>query len=102
MAAFRYEAATASGQLEKGVLDADSPRHARSQLRARGLTPIELSSLQQVADEQKSVSRLQGKIKTSELTLATRQLSSLLSARLPIEQAISAVSEQGERRLVRE
>lgn len=103
MAAFRFEAATATGKLEQGVLDADSPRHARSQLRERGLTPITVSSLQQATEQAAgAASRLQGRIKTAELTLATRQLSSLLSARLPIEQAIAAVSEQGERRVVRE
>ncbi|MGB7305095.1 MAG: type II secretion system inner membrane protein GspF [Burkholderiaceae bacterium] len=102
MAAFRFEAATPTGKLEHGVLDADSPRHARSQLRSRGLTPLQVSSLQQVTDQKRTASRFQGKISTTELTLATRQLSSLLSARLPIEQAIAAVAEQGERRLVRE
>lgn len=102
MAAFRFEAATPVGKIEQGVLDADSPRHARSLLRERGLTPIDVSSLAAAEQEQKKAGMLQGRISTSELTLATRQLSSLLSARLPIEQAIAAVAEQGERRFVRE
>ena len=33
MPAFRYEAATAAGAIDKGVLDAESARHARSLLR---------------------------------------------------------------------
>jgi general secretion pathway protein F len=61
-----------------------------------------VSSLAAAEQEQKKAGMLQGRLSTSELTLATRQLSSLLSARLPIEQAISAVAEQGERRFVRE
>ncbi len=36
MPAFRYEAADALGKTDRGVIEADSPRQARSQLRARG------------------------------------------------------------------
>ncbi|MEZ5740207.1 MAG: type II secretion system inner membrane protein GspF [Burkholderiaceae bacterium] len=102
MAAYRFEAASASGQIEQGVLDADSPRHARSQLRDRGLTPIVVSSLQTQPGAGVASSRFEGRLSTAELTLATRQMASLLAARLPIEQALGTVSEQGERRLVRE
>ncbi|MGN5480142.1 hypothetical protein ACTMU2_35190 [Cupriavidus basilensis] len=35
MPAFRYEAADALGKTDRGVIEADSPRQARSQLRAR-------------------------------------------------------------------
>ncbi|MEZ5659286.1 MAG: type II secretion system inner membrane protein GspF [Burkholderiaceae bacterium] len=101
MAAFRFEAASADGRIEQGVIDADSPRHARSLLRERGLTPLEVSSLQARAD-QGDTPAVRGRLRTSELTMATRQLASLLSARLPIEQALATISEQGERRLVRE
>ena len=100
MPAFRFEAATATGKIEQGVLDADSARHARSQLRERGLTPLQVDSLQQVDNAREPV--VHGRLRTAELTLATRQLASLLAARLPIEQALSTVAEQGERRVVRE
>ncbi|MEZ5649016.1 MAG: type II secretion system inner membrane protein GspF [Burkholderiaceae bacterium] len=101
MAAFRFEAASADGRIEQGVIDADSPRHARSLLRDRGLTPLEVSSLQVRADLPGSAT-VRGRLRTNELTMATRQLASLLTARLPIEQALATVAEQGERRLVRE
>lgn len=100
MPAFRFEAASATGQIEQGVIDADSARHARSQLRERGLTPLQVDSLQQTDTAKTSV--VSGRLRTSELTLATRQLASLLAARLPIEQALSTIAEQGERRVVRE
>jgi len=100
MPAFRFEAASATGQIEQGVVDADSARHARSQLRERGLTPLQVDSLQQTDVAKTSV--VSGRLRTSELTLATRQLASLLAARLPIEQALATVAEQGERRVVRE
>ncbi|NUO84759.1 MAG: type II secretion system protein GspF, partial [Cupriavidus sp.] len=40
MPAFRYEAADAAGKTDRGVIEADSARQARTQLRARGLTPL--------------------------------------------------------------
>lgn len=99
MPAYRFEAANTSGALEQGVLDADSPRHARSILRDRGLTPLEVFTLQETAGGRQP---LGGRIRVPELSLCTRQLASLLSARLPLERALGAVVEQAERTLVRE
>ncbi len=100
MPAYRFEASTAAGRVERGVIDADSPRQARSQLRGRGLTPLEVSPL---GGGGAGVRVVRGsKIRTVELTLITRQLASLLSARLPLEQALGAVVEQADRAAVRE
>jgi len=98
--AYRYEAADASGQLTRGVIDADSPRHARGLLRDRGLAPLEVSAVQDAA--QGAGRGIGARLGAAELSLATRQLASLLSARLPIEQALDAVVEQAERQSVRE
>ncbi|HIE0127049.1 TPA: type II secretion system inner membrane protein GspF [Stenotrophomonas maltophilia] len=92
MALFDYQAANAQGRIERGQLDADSPRGARQVLRGRGLTPVQVS-----------VARSAGsgwgtrRLSASELAWATRQLASLLAASLPLEGALSAVIEQAER-----
>lgn len=99
MTAFRFEAARPAGQLERGIIDADSPRHARNLLRERGLTPIDLVPVQEQSASRQS---LGGRIRVPELALATRQLASLLSARLPLEQALGAVIEQADRPILRE
>jgi len=39
MEAFRYQALDAAGRPVSGVVQADTPREARAQLRARGLLP---------------------------------------------------------------
>ena len=39
MEAFRYEALDAAGHAVSGIVQADTPRQARSQLRAQGLHP---------------------------------------------------------------
>lgn len=101
MPAYRYEAANAAGTVASGVIDADSPRHARGLLRDRGLAPLQLSPVQDATAAGASRA-LRGRLGAAELSLATRQLASLLSARLPIEQALNAVVEQAERQAVRE
>ncbi|RPH64329.1 MAG: type II secretion system protein GspF [Burkholderiales bacterium] len=101
MPAYRYEAADPSGQLARGTVDADSPRHARNLLRERGLTPLELNPVQ-AAGGPTSLRAFTGKLSAAELSLATRQLASLLAARLPIERALNAVVEQAERQSVRD
>ena len=100
MPAFRYEAATSAGAIDKGVLDAESARHARSLLRERGLVPLEVTPVS--ASPGASKPMLGGRLRTAELTLATRQLASLLAARLPLEQALGAVVEQAERPAMRD
>ena len=40
MPAFRYEAVDAGGATQKGVVNADSAKSARSDLRLQGLTPL--------------------------------------------------------------
>ena len=100
MPAYRFEASTAAGRIERGILDADSPRQARAQLRERGLAPIEV--LPAAAQATGLSAPLGGRIRTAELTLVTRQLSSLLAASLPLEQALAAVIEQADRPAVRE
>ncbi len=100
MPAFRYEAATSAGAIDKGVLDAESARHARSLLRERGLVPLEVTPVSASPGASQPV--LGGRLRTVELTLATRQLASLLAARLPLEQALGAVVEQAERPAMRD
>ncbi|HDS1581935.1 type II secretion system inner membrane protein GspF [uncultured Stenotrophomonas sp.] len=92
MALFDYQAANAQGRIEKGQLDADSPRGARQLLRGRGLTPVQVSAARSAGG-----SWTARRLSASELAWATRQLSSLLAASLPLEGALSAVIEQAER-----
>lgn len=101
MPAFRFEAADAAGQIKRGVLDADSARHARTTLRERGMTPLEVVPVQD-ASGSRSGPVFSGRLRPADLALVTRQLSSLLSARLPIEQALNAVVEQADKPAVRE
>jgi len=104
MPAFRYEAVDAGGITRKGVLNADSPRAARSDLRLQGLTPLAVEAIAAQVDES-GVARSRGfgeRLSQVELALFTRQLASLLEAGLPLEQAFTALLEQAERAYMRD
>jgi general secretion pathway protein F len=102
--AFRYEAVDAGGATRKGVVNADSARAARSDLRAQGLVPVMVDAIMAQVDEAGGGRRSSfgDKLSTVELALFTRQLASLLEASLPLEQAFSALLEQAERAYVRD
>jgi len=102
--AFRYEAVDAIGATKKGVVNADSARGARTDLRAQGLVPITVDAITTQLDESGHArTRAFGNhLSTVELALFTRQLASLLEASLPLEQAFSALLEQAERSYVRD
>ena len=104
MPAFSYEAVDASGTTKKGVVNADSARAARADLRNQGLVPINVDAIANQTDEAGSTKRsaFGNRLSTLELALFTRQLASLLEASLPLEQAFSALLEQAERTYVRD
>ncbi len=104
MPAFRYEAVDASGATRKGVVNADSARSARADLRAQDLVPLSVLPIAAQLDAS-GAARARGfgeRLSSDELALFTRQLASLLEAGLPLEQALTALLEQAERPYVRD
>jgi len=93
---FRFEAADAAGKIQRGVLSADTPRAARAQLRAQGLTALAVTMA--AARGAGSIELFAAKLSDSDLAWATRQLASLLAAGLPLEGALSATVEQAEKK----
>ncbi|MFZ6817980.1 type II secretion system inner membrane protein GspF [Undibacterium sp. Ji22W] len=103
MPAFRYEAVDPNGSTKKGVLTADSARAARSDLRAQHLVPVMVELIvNQTGEGRRGKSLFSEHLSNVELALFTRQLSSLLEAGLPLEQAFSALLEQAERVYIRD
>ena len=103
MPAYRYEAVDPDGKTQKGVVNADSPRGARNDLKAQGLIPLAVEAIANQT-ENGPAHRLwfADKLNTTELALFTRQLASLLEAGLPLEQVLSALLDQAERPYVRD
>lgn len=104
MPAFRYEAVDAAGTSQTGVVNADSARAARSELRSQGLVTISIAAIGAQPDGTGLTGRgsFGDRLSTVELALFTRQLASLLEASLPLEQAFSALLDQAERPYVRD
>ncbi len=93
MATFFYKAIDARGKQQKGTLEADSARLLRQQLRSSGLTPVEVEAVASKTSKS-GASLFSSKIKTADLALITRQLSTLVAAAIPIEECLHAVAEQ--------
>lgn len=97
MGAYHYQALNKTGNTTKGVIEADSERHARQLLRERGMIPTQIRTL---AKQQQA--RRKDKLSAQDLALLTRQLATLLSAGIPVEESLRGVSEQTEKDKVRE
>ncbi len=96
MAAFEYHALDSRGKQKTGIIEADSARQARQQLREQGMAPLRVESTAQ-GELQREKWRFGGGISVSDLALITRQLATLVQAALPIEEALKAISRQCEK-----
>ena len=101
MPAFDYQALDRRGRLKKGMLEGDSARQVRQQLRDQGLAPTKVSPASQSLSGESTASSFLGNLfepslSVSERALITRQLATLIGAGLPVEEALLAVSRQTE------
>lgn len=103
MAAFEYTALDARGKQRKGVLEADSLRQIRQLLRDQGLVPLEVdaASERKVRTATTTGFRFSRRLGALDRVLFTRQLSTLVAASLPIEEALGAIAQQSEKQHVR-
>lgn len=104
MAAFDYVALDSKGKQTKGVLEGDSQRQVRQQLRDKGFVPMS------VEPTAKSAGSASGKkfsfsfspsISARDLALLTRQMATLVQAGLPIGEVLTAVAQQTEKPRIR-
>ncbi len=102
MPAYSFEALDANGLARKGVMEADTARAARGLLRAQALVPLAVEPVgggQAAAGEGGSSGRsFFAKRAFSSTTLAiwTRQLAGLVSSGLPLERALTALSDESD------
>ena len=97
MGAFQYTALDPAGKERRGVIEGDTARHVRAQLREQQLLPVTVteSATHEARRERRPL--LGGGVSASDLSLMTRQLATLARAGLPLEEALLAVSQQTER-----
>jgi general secretion pathway protein F len=96
MGAFEYVALDSTGKESKGLLEGDTAKHVRQQLRERSLLPVKVTEVAERQTGTKRTLTLRRGLSSSELALLTRQLATLTQSGLPLEEALLAVSEQNE------
>ena len=105
MAAFHYNALDAEGKSSNGMIEADSARLARTQLRENGLFVVDLNALSDTPAQGGARSwnlPFRKRIPLAEVSLMLRQLATLLEAGLPLEQAMAVLIEQGDNPAMRQ
>ncbi|WP_086934064.1 type II secretion system inner membrane protein GspF [Agarilytica rhodophyticola] len=100
MGAYTYLALDAKGKKVKGILEGDSERHIRSQLRGRQLKPLEVKSSRKNQKEKSGDSKgfsfsFGGPtMGYRDVSLVTRQLASLVQSGLPLDEVLQAAAKQ--------
>lgn len=102
MPAYSFEAIDQQGQPRKGVLEADTARSARGVLRAQALIPLSVTvvgSVEGGAPASGGWRHILGRrriFNATTLAVWTRQLAGLVSSGLPLERALTALTEEAE------
>jgi general secretion pathway protein F len=108
MPAYAFEAIDAQGQSRKGVLEADTAKAARGILRAQALVPLAVTPVAagtaaaagQAANEGRfnlNVTLFASRVfNATALAIWTRQLAGLVSSGLPLERALTALTDEAE------
>ncbi|MDQ3058023.1 MAG: type II secretion system inner membrane protein GspF [Pseudomonadota bacterium] len=104
MPAYSFEALTAEGATRKGIIEADTARAARGMLRAQALVPL---AVQPVGASSSGTSAAgatgwnatlwsQRVFNATALAIWTRQIAGLVTSGLPLERALTALSEESD------
>ena len=102
MPAYSFEALDDQGATRKGIMEADSAKAARNTLRAQALIPLQVTAVGDAnGDTGGARSGAAGwfsarVFNASGLAVFTRQLAALVSAGLPLERALTALTDEAQ------
>ncbi|MDP3619312.1 MAG: type II secretion system inner membrane protein GspF [Ramlibacter sp.] len=102
MPAYSFEALDAQGETRRGVMEADTAKAARSLLRGQSLVPLQVVPVNAGAAANEQNFGLSSSLFTrpvfnaTGLAIWTRQLSGLITSGLPLERALTALTEEAE------
>ena len=105
MPAYSFEALDAQGETLRGVMEAETAKAARSQLRAQALVPLQVSPVVSgpgtTANERNFGlgTRLFSRpvFNSTGLAIWTRQIAGLITSGLPLERALTALTDEAEK-----
>ena len=101
MPVYSFEALTADGKTRQGVIEADSAKAARGLLRAQALVPMKVETVGADAAQGQDGAAPGGRrrrrvFSATGLGVWTRQLAGLVSSGLPLERALTSLSDEAE------
>jgi general secretion pathway protein F len=103
MPAYSFEAVDAQGATRQGILEADTLKAARSLLRGQSLVPLRVDPLGSNDPSASQTGRTGGLswgrrrvLNATGLAIWTRQLAGLVTSGLPLERALTALTEESE------
>lgn len=94
MGAFEYKALDPTGKEVKGVFEGDTSRQVRQLIRDKGWMPLSVDEVRDREEKKRKQLQLFNGVSATDLSLITRQISTLVGSGLPIEESLSAVSQQ--------
>ncbi len=94
MPLFEYKGVSSTGKAAKGVIEADSQKSARLRLKQKGVLTTEINERSGKSEKAKQTSFSKGKVNSKNVTMMTRQLATLIRARIPLDEALAALIEQ--------
>lgn len=104
MAVYEYRGLDKAGKAVSGVIDADNPKVARSRLRKQAVYPTEIhlqkkgkATRGQGLNIEIDLSQYLQRISGRDISVLTRQMSTLLGASVPMAETLNALVEQSEK-----
>jgi general secretion pathway protein F len=102
MPAYSFEALDAQGDTRRGVMEADTAKAVRSQLRAQALVPLQVQPVSSGAGAGEPAGWAERAFRrnvfnAAGLAIWTRQLAGLVTSGLPLERALTALTEETEK-----
>lgn len=96
MPAYKFEALNAAGKTTTGLVEADNLKAARSQLRAQSLVPLDVTQVASAGTQTGKLRFSRRVFSPTGLAVWTRQLAGLVGSGLPLERALTALSDEAE------
>jgi len=94
--AFEYTAVDNAGKQHKGVLEGDTAKQVRQQLREQELLPLSVSEAAERESSRQSSFSIGSGLSATDLAIFTRQLATLVQSGMPLEESLAAIGEQSE------
>jgi len=96
MPVYEYRAYDVAGSVVTGIIDAGTPKEARTKLRHQNIfvTKVEEAREGVSLTAEVKVSRLIRRVRRQDIVVMTRQLATLIRSGMPLLQALTAISEQ--------